>query len=109
MVYNESAAESVSTEPDATADPNEGDPSTAGQSFDRTGSDQHEQWAAGSRVRVAGHDAAGKVVEDFGPLPDAADSSVDLGQDMVVRPRRFAVLFDDGALVFCDAADLSAE
>lgn len=65
------------------------------------------RWCAG--VRVAGHEAAGKVVEDFGPLPDAADSPVDLGQDMVVRPRRFAVLLNDGALVFCDAADLSTE
>lgn len=74
-------------------------------------SDPDEPGAAGVRVRVraAGHDAVGAVVEDFGPLPDAADSSVDLGQDLVVRPRRFAVLLDNGALVFCDAANLSAQ
>lgn len=63
-----------------------------------------------SRVRVfAGTDAetAGVVVDDFG---EAAGFAVEVGGNHIADPaRRYAVLLDDGGLVFADTADLAAE
>lgn len=62
------------------------------------------------RVRVWGgtdSEACGLVVEDFG---DLAGQSVDLGAEHVAdAARRWAVLLDDGSLVFVDSDAIAAE
>lgn len=59
----------------------------------------------GRRVKVNDTGAVGGVAEDFGSLPVV---DADLGDGRTVRPRRFAVVPDDGGLVFCDDADITA-
>lgn len=62
------------------------------------------------RVRVWGgtdSEACGLVVEDFG---DLAGQSVDLGGEHIAdAARRWAVLLDDGSLVFVDSDAIAAE
>jgi hypothetical protein len=62
-----------------------------------------EDLAVGATVRVyAGteRETSGVLVEDFG---SAAGQPVHIGEEMIVPPaRRWAVLLDDGTLVFLD-------
>lgn len=61
---------------------------------------------AGGHVTVLGGDHDGEpgvIVEAFGPLPDV---HVDLGEDLRIRPRRYAVNLDNGMFVLLSPADL---
>jgi hypothetical protein len=73
--------------------------------------DEHPDGVAvDARVRVypgTDRESAGVVVEDFG---EAAGHAVDIGRQHVVEPaRRWAVVLDDGTLVFVDSHQLVAE
>jgi hypothetical protein len=63
----------------------------------------------GQRVHVypgSSDERAGTIVEDFG---DTAGMAVTVGDSRIVEPsRRWAVLLDDGSLVFADTVDLRA-
>lgn len=66
------------------------------------------QVAVGERVRVYPGTAAesfGVVVEDFGDI-----SGVDLrvGADQIAAPRRWAVVLDDGSLIFANSDQITA-
>ncbi|ORM37530.1 hypothetical protein [Williamsia sp. 1135] len=66
-------------------------------------------WSIGDRVGIASSAGQrvryGTIADDFGELPDA---STDLGDGRPIRPKRFAILLDDGWLAFADDADLTA-
>lgn len=66
--------------------------------------------AVDQRVRVWGgtdDEVCGVVVDDFG---DLAGQSVDMGDNHIAdAARRWAVLLDNGSLVFVDDADIAVE
>jgi hypothetical protein len=64
-------------------------------------------FSVGTSVNVTADDSTreGTIVEDFGVLPEA---TVDLGDGLQVSPKRFAVLLNDGSLVFVDEDSLEA-
>ena len=66
--------------------------------------------AVNVRVRVypgTDTEVRGSVVEDFG---DTAGYAVDIGANHIADPaRRWAVMLDDGGLVFVDSDQLVAE
>lgn len=64
--------------------------------------------AVGARVRVAScaGGGAGFIAEDFGELPDG---TVRLDRTTLIRPRRYAVALDNGALIFLDRADFATD
>jgi hypothetical protein len=66
--------------------------------------------AVNVRVRVhpgTDGEVRGTVVEDFG---DLAGHAVDIGETRIVGPaRRWAVVLDEGGLVFVDSDQLAAE
>jgi hypothetical protein len=74
------------------------------------GDEHHDGVAVDARVRVypdTDREGAGVVVEDFG---QAAGHAVDVGGHHIVEPaRRWAVVLDDGTLVFVDSHQLVAE
>lgn len=57
----------------------------------------------GARVSVkpSHGGGAGFVAEDFGPLPDDAVTHLDEASE--IRPRRYAIVLDNGSLVFLDS------
>ena len=65
-------------------------------------------FVVGQRVRVypgSGDEQSGKIVDDFG---QDAGNSVDIGDVHIAGPsRRWAVILDDGSLVFVNTSDLS--
>lgn len=73
-------------------------------------SEQTAELAVDMRVRVYPGDAqesGGVIVEDYG---SAAGQPVMVGQELIVASaRRWAVLLDDGTLVFVDSDQLAAE
>jgi hypothetical protein len=61
--------------------------------------------AVGCRVQTADSPPKmGVVVEDFG---DLAGEQVIIDRDRIARARRWAIMLDDGDLVFCDAHSLT--
>jgi len=67
--------------------------------------DQSKTIAVGSRVQTADSPPrTGVVVEDFG---DLAGQEVVIEPGRIARSRRWAVMLDDGDLVFCDAHSLT--
>ena len=73
-------------------------------------SEDRAELAIDMRVRVYPGDAqetAGDIVEDYGSV---AGQPVTVGQELIVASaRRWAVLLDDGTLVFVDSDQLAAE
>lgn len=65
-------------------------------------------WSIGDKVVITGSAGQrgrhGTIADDFGELPDV---STDLGDGQPIRPKRFAILLDDGWLAFADTADLT--
>lgn len=65
------------------------------------------EFAVGQRVRVypgTSNEQSGRIVDDFGP---AAGNSVDIGDVHIADPsRRWAVILDDGSLVFVNTSDI---
>ena len=60
----------------------------------------------GARVVVPTHDGAhGVVVDDFGEQPSDV-TTARLGDDTIAGPKRFAVVLDDGNLIFADGEDV---
>lgn len=74
---------------------------------DKDAPEVSEALSVGAQVNVTTDDQTreGTIVEDFGVLPEA---TVDLGDGLKVSPKRFAVLLNDGSLVFVDADSLKA-
>ena len=67
--------------------------------------DQSNTIAVGSRVQTTDSPPkTGVVVEDFG---DLAGEEVIIDRDHIAQSRRWAVILDDGSLVFRDAHSLS--
>ena len=67
--------------------------------------DQSNTIAVGSRVQTSDSPPrTGVVVEDFG---DLAGEEVIIDRDHVAQSRRWAIILDDGTLVFRDAHSLS--
>jgi hypothetical protein len=66
--------------------------------------------AVDARVRVfsgTDHEGAGVVVDDFG---ETAGRPVEIGGTRIAGPaRRWAVMLDDGTLVFVDSDELRVE
>lgn len=74
------------------------------------GDNRDGELAVDSRVRIypgTDREDRGVVVEDFG---ESAGQAVDIGSQHIADPaRRWAVLLDDGQLVFVDSDQLVAE
>ena len=66
--------------------------------------DRSKMIAVGSRVQTVDSSRTGVVVEDFG---DMAGQQVVIEPGRIARSRRWAVMLDDGNLVFCDAHSLT--
>jgi hypothetical protein len=67
--------------------------------------DQSNTIAVGSRVQTADSPPkTGVVVEDFG---DMAGEQVVIDPDHIAQSRRWAIMLDDGSLVFRDAHSLT--
>ena len=66
-----------------------------------------DAFSVGTAVSVTADDNTreGTIVEDFGVLPEA---TVDLGDGLQISPKRFAVLLNDGSLVFVNDDSLKA-
>lgn len=65
------------------------------------------EFGVGQRVRVypgTSNEQSGRIVDDFG---QAAGNSVDIGDVHIADPsRRWAVILDDGSLVFVNTSDI---
>jgi hypothetical protein len=60
----------------------------------------------GTRVVVPSHAGLhGVVVDDFGEQPSNV-TTARLGDDTIAGPKRFAVVLDDGNLIFADDEDV---
>jgi hypothetical protein len=72
-------------------------------------SDALQNFSVGMAVRVypgTERETRGRVVDDFG---EAAGHSVDIAQTRIADPaRRWAVILDDGGLIFVDSDQLAA-
>jgi hypothetical protein len=65
--------------------------------------------SVGVRVRIhpdTGDEACGTVVEDFGENPS---EPIDIGDRVVAPARRWAVIRDDGTLVFARSDEIVAD
>ena len=84
--------------------------SDAGDSKKKKGSGPAADIAVDVRVLVypdTDHEGHGVVVDDFAEM---AGSPVEIGGERIVGPaRRWAVMMDDGVLVFADSNDLRVE
>jgi hypothetical protein len=72
--------------------------------------DIEEKLAVGARARVhpdTDAESLGLIVEDFGDMPYVG---TDIGTNQIAKPaRRWAVVLDDGTLVFVDSHEINTE
>jgi hypothetical protein len=82
----------------------------AGEQVDENHAAPDQLLSVGSRVRVrtdADHQSRGVIADDYG---EACGTPIELGPNSFIAPaRRWAVILDDGTLVFADSHDITVE